>query len=245
MNELRRELITKIDATRERSKTDKIEAVRLQLEEDASETVNSDPMRVLKIRLGQNVPPGHWDEIVVAIGHSGEIPEFSGNVRLALPVFTKETDYSRFRARVKNLIRSGYIKWEAADLAGIRMLKSLGIDDITADWTVYSFNSQAIRALSELGVKRCVLSPESDLRDIPQACAIPMERILQQSTPLFISVTKPAANDPSRLIDAKGNEFTSYEHDGLWITTRVIPKTFSVSSDSISRIDLSWDPEVL
>ena len=44
---------------------------------------------------------------------------------------------------------------------------------------------------------------------MPRACAIPAERIVQQSTPLFISVTKPAADDPSRLVDAKGGEFTS------------------------------------
>ena len=94
-------------------------------------------------------------------------------------------------------------------------------------------------------VKRCVLSPESDPRDMPHACVIPAERIVQQSTPLFISVTKPAADDPSRLVDAKGGEFTSFELDGLWITTRVIPKTFPAPSASITRIDLSWDPEVL
>ena len=245
MNELRRELVARLDDARVHRKLEKIEEVRERLEEDSSETAVPDPMRIVKVRLGQSVPPGEWDEVVVAIGHSGEVPEFGDDVRLALPVFTKETDYSRFRARVKNLVRSGYAKWEAADLAGIRMLKSFGVEDITADWTVYSFNAQSILALSELGVKRCVLSPESDPRDMPQACVIPAERIVQQSTPLFISVTKPAADDPSRLVDAKGGEFTSFELDGLWITTRVIPKTFPAPSASITRIDLSWDPEVL
>ena len=245
MNELRRELVARLDDARVHRKLEKIEDVKERLEEDSSEAAVSDPMKVVKVRLGQNVPPGDWDEVVVVIGHSGEVPEFGDDVRLALPVFTKETDYSRFRARVKNLVRSGYAKWEAADLAGIRMLKSLGVEDITSDWTVYAFNSQSILALSELGVKRCVLSPESDPRDTPQACAIPAERIIQQSTPLFISVTKPAAEDTSRLVDAKGGEFTSFELDGLWITTRVVPKTFPAPSAPVTRIDLSWDPEVL
>ena len=244
MNELRRELVARLDDARVHRKLEKIEDVKERLEEDSSEAAVSDPMKVVKVRLGQNVPPGDWDEVVVVIGHSGEVPEFGDDVRLALPVFTKETDYSRFRARVKNLVRSGYAKWEAADLAGIRMLKSLGVEDITSDWTVYAFNSQSILALSELGVKRCVLSPESDPRDTPQACAIPAERIIQQSTPLFISVTKPAAEDTSRLVDAKGGEFTSFELDGLWITTRVVPKTFPAPSAPVTRIDLSWDPEV-
>ncbi|MBQ9739446.1 MAG: U32 family peptidase [Kiritimatiellae bacterium] len=245
MNELRRELVARLDDARVHRKLEKIEDVKERLEEDSSEAAVSDPMKVVKVRLGQNVPPGDWDEVVVVIGHSGEVPEFGDDVRLALPVFTKETDYSRFRARVKNLVRSGYAKWEAADLAGIRMLKSLGVEDITADWTVYAFNSQSILALSELGVKRCVLSPECDPRDTPHACVIPAERIIQQSTPLFISVTKPAAEDTSRLVDAKGGEFTSFELDGLWITTRVVPKTFPAPSAPVTRIDLSWDPEVL
>jgi hypothetical protein len=73
---------------------------------------------------------------------------------------------------------------------------------------------------------------------------IPVERLVQQSIPLFISVTKPAAEDASRLVDAKGGEFTSFELDGLWITTRIVPKMFPASSASLTRIDLSWDPEV-
>lgn len=243
LNELRRELIVRLDESRSGARAEKIEAVKAAIEEDCSEAALPDAMRVVKVRLGQNVPPGNWDEIVVSIGHCGEVPELGDDVRLALPVFTKETDAGRFRARVKNLIRCGYAKWEAADLAGIRMLKSLGIEDVTADWTVYSFNSQSVRALSDLGVKRCVLSPESDSRDMPRSCAIPAERIVQQSTPLFISVTKPAAEDPSLLIDAKGGEFTSFETDGLWVTTRMVPRTFPAPDAVAVRIDLSWDPE--
>ena len=243
LNELRRKLVSKLDELRMNLRTGKIADVKTAIEEDSSETAIPDQSRILKVRLNQPVPSGEWDEIVVMIGHSGEVPEFVDDVRLALPVFTRESDYSRFRARVKNLIRSGYVKWESADLAGIRMLKSLGVEDITADWTVYSFNAQSIRMLAELGVKRCVLSPEADQRDIPQSFAIPVERIIQQSTPLFISVTKPASENSSLLLDAKGGEFTSFEVDGLWITTRMAPRTFPAFSNAISRIDLSWDPE--
>jgi putative protease len=243
LNELRRKLVSKLEELRMNLRIGKIADVKTAIEEDSSETAIPDQSRILKVRLNQPVPSGEWDEIVVMIGHSGEVPEFADDVRLALPVFTRESDYSRFRARVKNLIRSGYVKWESADLAGIRMLKSLGVEDITADWTVYSFNAQSIRMLAELGVKRCVLSPEADQRDIPQSFAIPVERIIQQSTPLFISVTKPASENSSLLSDAKGGEFTSFEVDGLWITTRMAPRTFPASSNAISRIDLSWDPE--
>lgn len=244
MNGLRRELVERLDGERARRKSQKAAAVKEVLEEERSETVVPDPMRVVKVRLGQNVPRGDWNEVVVAIGHSGEVPEYGDEVRLALPVFAKEAGYSRLRARVKNLVRSGYAKWEAADLAGVRMLKSLGVEDVTADWTLYSFNTQAVRALSELGVKRCVFSPEGDPRDVPLQCPIPVERIVQQSTPLFISVTRPAAEDPSRLTDAKGCEFASFELDGLWVTSRTVPRTFPAPAGGMTRTDLSWDAEV-
>jgi hypothetical protein len=244
LNAARREIVARLDSVEAAAKTEKIEAVKSALEEDASESVLTEKMRVVKVRLAQSVPPGDWGEVVVAIGHSADVPEYGENVRLALPVFTKEADGSRFRARVKSLIRSGYVKWEAADVAGIRMLKSLGIDDITADWTVYAFNSQSVLALRELGVRRCVLSPECASADMPRSCAIPAERLVQQSTPLFVSVTKPASKDPSRLVDAKGCEFASFETDGLWVTTRTVPRTFPAPPDAIERVDLSWDPEL-
>jgi hypothetical protein len=244
LNELRRELVSGLDAAKERRRLEKISAVRKSLEEDRSEAAVSGAMRTVKIRLGQNVPPGEWDEAVVAIGHSGEVPEFGDEVRLALPVFTKEADYSRFRARVRNLVRSGYAKWEAADLAGLRMLKSLGVEDVTADWSLYAFNAQSVRALSELGAKRCVYTPEGDPHDVPPQCPIPVERLVQQSTPLFISVTRPMAEDPSRMLDAKGVEFASFETDGLWVTARAVPRTFPAPTVGIARTDLSWDPEV-
>ena len=244
LNELRRELVVRLDGDRERRRAQKISEVKQRLEEDRSEAAVVESMRVVKVRLGQDVPPGDWGETIVAIGHFGEVPEFGDDVRLALPVFTKEADYSRFRARVKNLVRCGYVKWEAADLAGVRMLKSLGVEDVTADWSLYAFNAQAVRALAELGVKRCVYSPEGAPGDAPPQCPIPVERIVQQSTPLFISVNRPFLEDPSHMTDAKGVEFASFESDGLWITTRVVPRTFPVPPSGICRIDLSWDPEV-
>ena len=122
------------------------------------------------------------------------------------------------------------------------MLKALGVEDITADWTLYAFNKLSAAALADMGVRRCVLSPESDPAADASAFPIPAERLVQQSTPLFISVTKPAAADPSRLADASGGEFTSFPLDGLWVTTRPTPRTFPAPADAISRIDLSWDP---
>ena len=244
LNDLRRELVARLDAVKRKRREKKIaDVVRGLKDRLAVRPVEgeSSVRRTVKIRLGQKVPEGEWDEVVVAIGHTGEVPEFDDAVRLALPVFTKEGDFNRLRGRVKTLLRAGYRKWEAADLAGVRMLRALGVEDLTADWTLYTFNGLSAEALAALGVRRCVLSPEDDPSHETTAFPIPAEHLVQQSTPLFISVTKPAADDPSRLAAADGDVFTSFALDGLWVTTRLVPRTFPVSSGVATRLDLSWD----
>ena len=64
----------------------------------------------------------------------------------------------------------------------------------------------------------------------------------QQDTPLFISLTRPSAEDPTLLTGLKGDEFMSYEVDGLWITSRTETRRFRLPGNTAStRIDLSWD----
>ena len=171
-----------------------------------------------------------FDEIVFAIGHArgkdveatltarcAELRAISDEagtpmpaIRLALPVFTRERDFGALRTAVKHMVNHGIDKWEAADLATLRMLRALGLDDITADWTLYAFNSAARQALADLGIRRHVASPESyhlpstESRSFPSAesrppmsCAagasLPLtEHLIRQSTPLFISLTRPA-----------------------------------------------------
>lgn len=243
LNELRRSLVQRLDEARIRRRAEKVELICASLGEWAGTAAFTG--NVVKVRLGQAVPPGDWDEIVVAIGHDGEIPELDASVRLALPVFTREEDFNRLRGRVKTLLRAGFRKWEAADLAGLRMLKAAGAADITADWSLYALNSQAMSALAGLGVSRCVMSPESDVSGEASSFPVPVEHLVRQSTPLFISVTKPAVDDPSRLTDEAGGEFTAFETDGLWVTVRAEPRTFAAPGGSAARTDLSWDPQPL
>ena len=243
LNDLRRDLVAQLDAAKGRRRAEKVAACVEGLAKMSEVSDIRPSMRTVKIRLGQTVPVGVWDEVIVAIGHEREVPEFGDEVRLALPVFTKEGDFNRLRGCVKTLLRAGYRKWEAADLAGLRMLKALGVEDITADWTLYAFNRLSAAALAEMGVARCVLSPESDPATDASAFPVPVERLLQQSTPLFISVTQPMAENPLRLVDAAGDAFVSFSLDGIWVTTRPVPRTFAVPDGVSARLDLSWDPD--
>ena len=251
LNSLRREIVEKLDEARAAARRKKVEAA-LDAIGEATHAAAASPAdvrktgRTLKMRVGQKIPDGDWREVVVAVG-SGDFVEEEAwlseieprdSLRLALPVYTAEPDFNRLRSFVKRLVRGGHLKWEASDLATLRLLKSLEISDITADWTLAAFNSSALAALSEAGVRGFVASPEN-IRPNMQALAesgYDVEFLSQQSTPLFISLTKPEAKP-----DDLGGNLTFFSRGGLWVTTRKSPRTFDVPVGTPARIDISWD----
>ena len=242
LNDLRRDIVEKLDDARARSVADRAEKALL---DDASPSAADAPRRrTVKIRPDQKLPAGDWDEVIVAVNENSSgslddnqaIRQFkqSNNLRIAMPVYTHEADLNRLRVMVKRLRREGFEKWEASDLATLKMLKAAGIADITADWTLYAFNSQALAAVSELGVRRFVASPENTRENLQYLAesGYDVEFLSQQSTPLFVSLTKPGDQ----------SELAVFERDGLWVTTRRVPRTFDLPEGISTRIDLSWDP---
>lgn len=240
LNDLRRDIVEKLDDARARSVADRAEKALL---DDASPSAADAPRRrTVKIRPGQKLPAGDWDEVIVAVSegsddirHSTAAATFDiSAIRLAMPVYTHEADLNRLRVMVKRLRREGFEKWEASDLATLKMLKAAGIADITADWTLYAFNSQALAAVSELGVRRFVASPENTRENLQYLAesGYDVEFLSQQSTPLFVSLTRPGDQ----------SELAVFERDGLWVTTRRVPRTFDLPEGVSTRIDLSWDP---
>ncbi len=157
-------------------------------------------------------------------------------MRLGLPVYTSEPEFNKLRIAVKRAIRDGQAKWEASDLATLRTLKGLGVTDITADWTLYAFNSRSLAELSEMGVKRFVASPENSRENLQYLAesGYDVEFLVQQSTPLFVSLTEPAARPADLAV---------FRCDGLWVTTKPAPRTFETPGGVSVRTDLSWDPE--
>jgi len=233
LNDLRRDLVEGLDAARDKIRREKIEAANDDRPEPPA-IADAKPHRTIKLRPDQTLPPGDWDEVVFAVSPGNcSIPPVPG-ARLALPVYTPEPDFNRLRVMVKRLVREGYMKWEASDLATLSLLKSVGVADITADWTLYAFNSSALAELSALGVVRFVASPENG-RDNLQYLAesgYGFEFLAQQSTPLFVSLNKPAS------LEVEGLDI--FCREGLWITTRNVPRTFDVPSGASARIDISW-----
>ena len=239
LNDLRRDLVERLDEAREKARREKVELAI------GNESMAGTPSAVrtskrVKVRAGQKVPAGEWDEVVVAVGiGQAELDHLDcdrARVRLALPVYTAEPDFNKLRVAVKGLLRKGFEKWEASDLATFRMLKGLGVTDITADWTLYAFNSRALAELSEMGVRRFVASPENNRENLQYLAesGYDVEFLMQQSTPLFVSLTKPAANPEGLAV---------FQRDGLWVTTKKTPRTFETPCGVSARLDLSWDPE--
>lgn len=239
LNDLRRDLVERLDAARDKARRAKVSSANDDRPEppEVSGTV---PRKVLKLRLGQTLPAGDWDEIVVAVSpNDGDLSLLASlpDARLALPAYNPELDFGRLRVMVKRLVREGRAKWEASDLATLSLLKSAGVTDITADWTLYAFNSSALAELSSLGVRRFVASPENGRENLQYLAesGYAVEFLAQQSTPLFVSLNKPASQEVEGL--------TVFRRDGLWVTTRPVPRTFDVPSGAPSRIDLSWGAE--
>lgn len=243
LNELRRALYAALDDARLKAREDLIARVRDAAPEKDWASAAGEGGDTLKVRLDEAIPVGDWAEIVYAIdaktAHEVEARNLPRETtRLALPVYVAEGDFQKLRVAVKHLVRADYMKWEAADLAGVRLLKACGVEDITGDWTLYAFNSYALEELTRLGVNSFVVSPENG-RENAQFLAesgYPVAFLAQQSTPLFISLHRPAVlpNAESGLV--------VYERQGLWITTRATPRTFRRITDTAPRrIDLSWD----
>ena len=255
LNDLRRDLVERLDDVLSARRRTVLEAA-LADEEAPGEapTQAACPSRVVKLRAGGRLPPGDWDEVVVVVDAetdaasllvATDAPIESERLRLALPVYTGELDFNRLRVVVKGFVRRGYVRWEASDLATLRLLKAAGVSDITADWTLYAFNLSALRQLTALGVRRFVASPENggeNLRFLAES-GYPVEFLRQQSTPLFISLTRPEGGEGDVLMlkGADGREVVSYRRGGLWVTTRPVPRTFPVPNGRPERLDLSWD----
>lgn len=241
LNDARRDLVEKLDAARDRARQERIARATAAFEAIEGPGASAAVARV-KVRPGQKLPTGDWDEVIVAINAdtADELPPECPNaptIRLALPVYTAEPSFNRLRSAVKRLLRRGYAKWECADLATLRMLRALGVTDITADWTLAAFNALALSELAAGGVTRFVASPENGRENLQYLAesGFAVEFLMQQSTPLFLSLTEPAPYSSESVC--------TFRKDGLWVTTKRVPRTFDVPTGVATRLDLSWEPD--
>lgn len=164
----------------------------------------------VKVRSFQDFPG--VDELVLEIDPSrpAEIEKARAalpleKLRLALPVIIRDEEIEAFRALIASL--PDHRKWEAANVGGLNLLQ--GKADVTADWPLYTLNTQAALQWEKQGVCQVVLSPEDDaanwytlIEQLGDAAVVPV----YQHTPLMISATRPVADD-SELTDRSRRTF--------------------------------------
>jgi putative protease len=166
-------------------------------------------------------------------------------LRLALPVIIREEDVAAFRKLIEQF--SNVRKWEAANVGGLNLLQ--GKEDITADWPLYTLNTQAALQWREQGVQQLVLSPEDDAKNLfalieqlGDAAVVPV----YQHTPLMISATKPAA-DGDELTDSSQRKFRVEQTGRQFAFLNETPFSLTGHLDELKakgarrfRIDLSY-----
>jgi putative protease len=241
LNDLRRKLIDTLTAKREEefhSKVNRAIEGSLCSEDVAVNSVRQ--MKNIKIRAGQPVPVGDWDEVIVAIDadtNLSDIASLDNNIRLSVPVWNDECSYNSIRIAVKRFVREGFVKWECSDIATLRTLKEIGVKDIVADWTLYAYNYPALKFLSDCGVRRFVASPENNSENIAflKESGFHVEFLVQQTVPLFISKVEPKSY-------GQLGEYKVYKRNNLFVTARNKPTLFKCDGTHSTRIDLSWDP---
>ncbi len=136
------------------------------------------------------IDPARPDEIDKALAC------YADKLRLALPAIIRDEETDGVRKLIERFPKVR--KWEAANVGGLNLLQ--GKEDLTADWPLYTLNTQAALQWKEQGVGQFVLSPEDDaenlfalIEQLGDAAVVPV----YQHTPLMISATKPAAHSES------------------------------------------------
>ena len=170
---------------------------------------------------------------------------YADNLRLALPVIIRGAEAAAFRESIASL--PDQQKWEASNVGGLNLLQ--GKPDITADWPLYTMNSQAALQWREQGVGQFVLSPEDGednwfglIEQLGDAAVVPV----YQHTPLMISATKPAASG-DELIDRSRRAFRVEQSGQEFVVTNETPFSLTGHLDELKakgarrfRIDLSY-----
>ncbi len=137
------------------------------------------------------------------------------SVRLALPVITRARDRDKLAAQVRRFFEAGHRRWEGANPSALEFIPADPALDLSADWPLYSLNSDAVAEWNRLGFSRFTAAPEDTpdniavlARRFPRALVWPVHR----DPPLFISESCPHA---ARLGKCPGPQRCSFTEETL------------------------------
>ena len=116
---------------------------------------------------------------------------------MAVPTVVRAWDEPYLKQWFDHFVEAGYTSFEVGNVGAIELLDKWFDDsskfELSSDFTMYSFNSQASKSLEEMGVSSVGLSVEDDMLNIKKQIlswqsknAVPRV-ILYKDTPLFIA----------------------------------------------------------
>lgn len=172
-------------------------------------------------------------------------------LRFALPVALRDADLGPMAALVGALADRGFRRFECADLTSWQLLRDLqpmcDAFDITADWTWYATNPEAVALQRACGLTGAVTGPEANLPNLltlPEEP--PREVLVAQFAPLFISFTRPLT-PAGELLGRDGARLRVTRLGRLWATFDERPWSAQHHARELlahgfarHRIDLSW-----
>ena len=136
-------------------------------------------------------------------------------IRLALPTVCRHPKI--FAKTINSMLSAGYKKWEIGNYWGLAVLPEKGID-LSFDYSLYMFNTQAVAMAREIGVARVTLSPEDVLRNMKTiaASSLPVVMPIYADVPLFISADCIRSNGCAEC--PRGEKWLKLKRDGVCYT---------------------------
>ena len=154
LNELRRQLYARI----------KPEFEPRTLPETPSRQVCGPAQWIIKtdnVRTLRDIDLQEAAEVVVLISPRSNPKDWAfvpkNKIRLALPAVCRNVE--AFKPKIDELLVQGFKKWEIGNYWGLSALPGDGID-LSFDYQIYTFNTQAAALAQEAGAGRICLSPE-------------------------------------------------------------------------------------
>ena len=175
-------------------------------------------------------------------------------LRLALPVALRDGDLGAMAALAGGLADRGFRRFECADLTSWQLLRDLqpacDAFEVSADWTWYAANAEAVRLQEGCGIAFGVTGPEANLPNLLTLPEEPPREVLVAGfVPLFIAETPPLLPHPdgARLCD-RNEEPLRVVHVGRhWVTFSERPwsaidylQELARNGFARLRVDLSW-----
>ena len=162
-------------------------------------------------------------------------PVSRDDIRIAIPVIQR------------NGIKTEPVsRMEVANVGALKEFQSL--EDLTADWQLYTLNTEAAEQWKELGIKQNVLSPEDTGDNLIALLNILGDRAIvpvYQHTPLMISATPPDTSNhlsdrrqKPMQVETNGDQYVLIYEDPFCLTDH-LPALRSAGARRF-RIDLSY-----